>query len=313
MREWSDGVNENRPCTYQSNRLRRAARVFTYHPLANVNHSNPKGTTEMIPALLLRSAISGVMATLLYLLSAGIVSRYWTRTVSRSVLRHDVKLGLISLLFGSPVLQIFAWAAERYHFTRVYTDMGGHGWIYWAVSLPLYVMCWDAVFYLTHLVLHMPYVYRHSHYRHHSCRPPVPWSGIAIDPFETILSGIMPYTVPLFLFPFHIYTVYALNIALMFWATWVHSSYNWKGNAVMLSPLDHNLHHHFGLRNSNFAAVFTFWDRIGNTLNRKVTPPWWGKAFWTPKGGATKVPTAGPDRTDEVMPEAAREMVAAAD
>jgi sterol desaturase/sphingolipid hydroxylase (fatty acid hydroxylase superfamily) len=64
----------------------------------------------------------------------------------------------------------------------------------------------------------------------------VPWSGIAIDPFETILSGIMPYTIPLFIAPFHLYTVFALNIALMLWATIVHSSLPWSGNAIFMTP-----------------------------------------------------------------------------
>jgi lathosterol oxidase len=238
----------------------------------------------MLSMLLLRSVISGTLAVLLYLLSAGFVSRFWNRGVSRSVIKHDVKLGIGSLIFGSPVLQIFALLAEKYHVGFMYTDIAAHGWGYWLLSLPLYVLCWDLVFYLTHRVLHWPFVYRHSHFRHHSCRPPVPWSGIAIDPFETILSGILPYTVPLFFFPFHIYTVYALNIGLMGWATLVHSSFDWSGNAVMLSPKDHNLHHAFGLKNSNFAAVFTFWDRVASTLNRRQAPPWWGKASWKPSG-----------------------------
>ena len=89
--------------------------------------------------------------------------------------------------------------SEKYHISKMYTDISSHGWLYWALSLPLYVLLWDLVFYVTHLVLHMPLVYRKSHFRHHACRPPVPWSGIAVDPIETILSGMMPYIIPLFI------------------------------------------------------------------------------------------------------------------
>lgn len=46
----------------------------------------------------------------------------------------------------------------------------------------------------------------------------------------------------------------------------------------MLSPQDHTLHHAFGLESSNFAAVFTFRDRLGNKFDRRQVPPWWGKA-----------------------------------
>ena len=139
----------------------------------------------------LRCLISCVIATVLYFVSAGVVSHFWGRKVARDTMRYDIRLGLISLLSGTPMLQVFAWSAEKYHFTKLYMSIGDYGWGYWFLSLPLYVLCWDFVFYLTHLVLHWPLVYRKSHFRHHSCRPPVPWSGVAIDPFETILSGIM--------------------------------------------------------------------------------------------------------------------------
>lgn len=239
----------------------------------------------MVAEFLLRSALSGLVATALYLVSASLMARSFGRKVVRSVPKHDVKLGLISLAFGSPVLQGFALAADEYGISMMYTDLGAYGWIWWVASLPLYVLLWDAVFYLTHLVLHVPIVYRKSHFRHHMCRPPVAWSGIAIDPFETILSGILPYTVPLFILPFHIYTVYALNIALMVWATLVHSSANWVGNGVLLGTKDHNLHHAYGLKNANFGAVFTFWDRLGRTLDRVKVAPWWGKDGWSKTAG----------------------------
>ena len=105
----------------------------------------------------------------------------------------------------------------------------------------------------------------------------------------------MPYIIPLFVLPFHIYTVYALNMLLMFWATIVHSSLNWTENPIFVTTRDHNLHHTYGLKNCNYAAVFTFWDRLFGTLNRRDFPPWWGVDNWIPKAGATKRPTAGPD------------------
>lgn len=242
----------------------------------------------MFKEWLVRAVISGAIASLLYVLSAGVVSRFYNREVNRNVFRHDVKLGFVSLIFGSPVIQGLAMLSETYHVGFAYTDFSKWGWAYWAISIPVYIFLWDAVFYLTHRVLHWPLVYRKSHFRHHSCRPPVPWSGIAIDPFETILSGIMPYTIPLLILPFQLYTVYALNIALMVWATVLHSTHPFEGNALFLSPRDHNLHHAFGLKNSNYAAVFTIFDRLGGTLNRKQAPPWWGKQHWSPKGGAVR-------------------------
>ena len=239
----------------------------------------------MLREIVLRSTISCFIAALLYLAFAALVARYWNRTVKRDIRRHDVVLGVTSVIFGSPILQIFGWANERWHLTMLYMNVGDKGWLWWLISIPVYLMAWDLVFYITHLWLHSALVYRKSHFRHHACRPPVPFSGIAIDPFETILSGILPYTVPLFFIPFHIYTVYAINILLVLWAALVHSSAPWYGNAVMLGTRDHNLHHFFGLKNANYGAIFTFWDRIGGTFDRATEVPWWGKESWTPTAG----------------------------
>jgi lathosterol oxidase len=248
----------------------------------------------MLSRWLLQCAISCSIAVLFYLTSASIVHRLFSRRVNRSIVRRDLFLGLVSLLSGTPIIQGFALLADRYHIGFIYQDIGERGVLYWLISMPLYVLLWDLVFYITHLVLHVPLVYRKSHFRHHAFRPPVAWSGIAIDPFETILSGILPYTVPLLIAPFHIYTVYVLNMLLLIWATVLHSSAKWNGNAIWIGTRDHNLHHAYGLRNYNFAAVFSFWDRLFGTLNRSVEPPWWGKDFWQPKAGlgksASKVP-----------------------
>ena len=256
------------------------------------------GDTSLLWEFIKRGLISGGIALIIYFVAAGAVARVFSREVSRDILEHDIKWGCVSLLVGSPLLQAFGMAHERWGISLVYTDVGEYGWLWLLLSMPIYVLLWDLTFYLTHLVLHWPKVYRKSHFRHHSCRPPVAWSGIAIDPFETLLSGILPYLVPLFFLPFHVYTVYALNMALMIWATCLHSSMPWGGNAILLGPKDHNLHHTFGLKNCNYAAIFTFWDKLGGTLDREREPPWWGlNMVWRPKGsrGVTK-PQDGPDR-----------------
>ena len=87
----------------------------------------------------------------------------------------------------------------------------------------------------------------------------------------------------------------------MGWATLVHSSYDWSGSSVFMTPKDHNLHHHFGLKNHNFAAVFTIWDRIFGTLNRVDRPAWWGIDGWVPKAGghAAQVPAVAQSSAEE--------------
>ncbi len=249
----------------------------------------------MLAEFALRCLISGSIAILLYVAFGLIVTRRWNRTVSRDIWRYDFKLGIVSLVTGSPMIQGFSMLAEKWQLGFMYNDVSQYGWVWWVVSLPIYVLLWDLWFYVGHLALHWRPIYRLSHFRHHACRPPVPWSGIAIDPIETVFSGILPYVAPLFFLPFHTYTVYALNIALMGWALVVHSSMNFTGNWFFFSTKDHNLHHTFGLKNVNFAAVFAIWDRLGRTLEREKSPPWWGKPEWRLK---TTAPKDGPNATD---------------
>lgn len=159
-----------------------------------------------------------------------------------------------------------------------YTDVNEYGWLWLLASIPIYLLLWDAVFYVLHLCLHIEPIYSYSHANHHAFRPPVAWSGIAIDPIENFFSGLCPYLVPLFILPFHVYTVYAINVALVGWATLLHSSCTWRGNWLFLGPTCHNVHHEFGKMNGNYGAIFKIWDRMFGTLR-----PDEKLAFWMQK------------------------------
>merc|ERR1719498_1875695 len=44
---------------------------------------------------------------------------------------------------------------------------------------------------------------------------------------------------------------------------------------LMISPIGHNMHHQYGLKNAcNFAPIFKIWDRLLGTLN-ETEPMWW--------------------------------------
>lgn len=231
------------------------------------------------PTFGLRCAISGAIAGVLYVVFAGTIHHFFYREVKRKVFdwrpSSDFMLGLISLVFGSPILQAAGLLHEKYGIMKTYTDIGEYGWAWWALSIPVYLLLWDLVFYVLHLILHIEPIYSLSHANHHAFRPPVAWSGIAIDPLENIFSGLAPYLVPLFVLPFHIYTVYTINIILVGWATLLHSSCPWKGNWLFQGPVSHNLHHSAGKLNSNYGAIFKIWDRLFGTLAPEDKMPIW--------------------------------------
>ena len=226
----------------------------------------------------------------------------------------DIMLGIWSLLCGSPILQVFFLADEKFGISKIYwanpfdtsspfsfaVSVFG-----WAASHFAYLLLWDLVFYIGHLALHHPTVYHLSHHAHHAFRPPTAWSGIAIDFIETFLSGIFPFLFPLFIAPFHAPTVYVLNILLVLWATLLHSSATslWTSSStygLFISPADHNLHHARGEKgNRNFGAIFTIWDRwLLPVLGKLVGQEW--KATWD---GETLAPWIRDEREGRVHDE----------
>ena len=229
----------------------------------------------------IRCLASGVLAVIIYVTFAAVLHRMYPRSVSsRNIFAiewdSDIALGLYSVLFGTPFLQLFGVIDEKYPaFSMLYTEINSlEGVAYWLLSIPAYLLLWDATFYVTHLILHSNFVFQLSHHKHHRFNPPTAWSGIAIDGIETFLSGLIPYFLPLFVMPFHLPTVYAINIALVAWATLLHSRCDWPGNWLFIGPKDHNLHHYRGKQNTNFAAIFKIWDRMFGTLDLDTVPTW---------------------------------------
>ena len=90
----------------------------------------------------------------------------------------------------------------------------------------------------------------------------------------TIPTAVAPYLGPLFILPFHLPTVYAINIVLVGWAAWLHSSGPTPLHWALQSPLLHNAHHASGIRNGNYAPIFTHLDRLFGTLRDTKLPPW---------------------------------------
>lgn len=229
-------------------------------------------------SFVLRCVISGVIAMALYIAFGLYVSHFYPREVSRKVFawswKADFPLAIISLLIGSPLVQAFGVAHDKWGIMKTYTDITEHGWIYYFVSIPLYLFLWDAVFFTFHFMLHFEPLYSMSHAYHHAFRPPVAWSGIAIDPVETVFNGLAPYLVPLFIMPFHTYTVYAINVMLVGWALLLHSSSEWKGNWLLVGTDTHNIHHSMGIRNGNYGAIFKIFDRIFGTIVENKLPYW---------------------------------------
>jgi sterol desaturase/sphingolipid hydroxylase (fatty acid hydroxylase superfamily) len=243
------------------------------------NFSESVLTIVSDPTFGLRCFISGIIACALYIGFGLYIHHYYPRDVGRKVfdwsLKADFPLAIVSLVVGSPLIQAFGVAHDKWGIMKTYTQVDEYGWAWYFLQIPVYLFLWDLTFFTFHFLLHFEPFYSMSHAHHHAFRPPCAWSGIAIDPFETLFNGLAPYLVPLFILPFHVYTVYVINVLLVGWALLLHSSSEWKGNWLFVGTDTHNMHHSMGIRNGNYGAIFKIFDRICGTLVDEQKLPYW--------------------------------------
>lgn len=106
----------------------------------------------------------------------------------------DVNWSLVGVLAGTPYIQLFHYASEKFGSAsgmRLYKDPLEHGLGWALLQIPIYLLMWDLAFYLIHrFVLHAPKLYPWLHSGHHTFRPPTAWSGIAVGPIDVIFEGI---------------------------------------------------------------------------------------------------------------------------
>jgi len=244
-----------------------------------------------------RCMISLPIAFLIYIVCGLFASSRFPRAVAARGVRppvmslwrwdSDLNTSLLGLIAGTPMIQLFHHAADKYGDaigTKLYKDPMAFGPAWALLQIPVYLLLWDATFYVLHRwVLHHPLLYKLFHSGHHAFRPPTGWAGIAVGPIDVVFEGILPYIVPCFVgLPFHEYTVNAVNAILTLHACVLHSSCHsqydnlsgWLG-WLMISPIGHNMHHQYGVKNAcNFAPIFKLWDRLLGTLNEQE-PFWW--------------------------------------
>jgi len=191
----------------------------------------------------------------------------WPR---RGQVRSETGWSFVSMLIFTLVATLL-YVAWRHDLTPLlYTDASEYGWSYFFLSIPLMVLLHDTWFYWTHRLLHLPWLFRHVHARHHRSRLPTPWSTHSFHPLEALVQiSILPLIV--FAIPAHPGAILVFIVLLKAYNTIGHMGYElfprafgrhalfkWSNSAT-----HHDMHHsnmagHFGL-------YFNFWDRVMDT------------------------------------------------
>lgn len=227
-----------------------------------------------------------VFSMLVYTLLAALFAWGWPRRVTgrRPTDLLDPQGDLRQSLVTAAVASFPITAFVRMDHCRGWapTPLTGDGWTGWALyalQAGVFFVVLDFGVFFNHWMNHqLPWLYDLSHAVHHTYRPPVAWSAAAVDVSEGILGMGVPFMLTRLLVPCPLPMSYACMFAIQFWSVFVHSASHWPGNWLLLGPLDHQLHHKYGINAMNHGAVLTLWDRLTGTLRRgipELKQPYW--------------------------------------
>jgi sterol desaturase/sphingolipid hydroxylase (fatty acid hydroxylase superfamily) len=138
----------------------------------------------------------------------------------------------------------------------------------------------DTGFYWVHRALHIPWLYKRVHARHHEFIKPYSLVGEIAHPVEFLFNFLLPMMIGPFLLGYlqgvHILTFWIWMVFRGARGADAHSGYYLPFHPLrLLSPiyggaLDHDIHHQLRGRKSNYGG-YKFWDWICGTQFNPLT------------------------------------------
>lgn len=181
----------------------------------------------------------------------------------------EIKWSLLSsVIFAfAGVLMGVLW---QQGFTQIYLKYDEFGWWYLPVSALVLAVVHDFYFYITHVWLHVPKVYKKFHSVHHASLKPSPWASFSFHPIESLINAIALPLIILFL-PLHpvvilwhltLMTLTAITNHLGFEVMPAGAAQHWLGR-YLVSGVHHSQHHRYF--RYNYGLFFTWWDHAFKT------------------------------------------------
>lgn len=157
------------------------------------------------------------------------------------------------------------------------------GFVYWfntgiAATIVVGVLALDFSSWLVHLVMHKIPVLWRFHLIHHSDNNVDVTTGLRHHPGDSLLRGVF-FLLLIFISGAPVYSVMIYQTLVVLSTAFTHANIRLpqKLDAVLsyiiVSPNMHKVHHHWKqpYTDSNYGAVFSFWDRLLGTFMRLDT------------------------------------------
>jgi len=186
--------------------------------------------------------------------------------------RYELRWSTATMACSGLTTLVF-YALVRGGWTRLYFDAARYGWGYFALSVVIGIVGYDAWYYWEHRLLHRPWWFRHVHGVHHRLTNPTPFATFAHHPMETFM-GAAYFMLLAMVVPMHPVAVALVSLNVFVWSGIVlHLGYELYPTAVARSRVlrwlntatFHNLHH--TKVTTNYGAFFTYWDGLMGTAH----------------------------------------------
>ncbi len=151
---------------------------------------------------------------------------------------------LINLLVLTPVslelvLRLVSFDTEFSHFGCIF-------------QLAMFIFIFEFVFYMTHRMLHIPFIFDRVHEIHHRARICIGFGAIYCHPLEFLVGNILPVLLgPLLLQKSHNATLCLWAVLVAFTTVCSHSGYK-----ILDSKMDHLRHHMYITRKFGIFGWF---------------------------------------------------------
>ncbi|MGB0901686.1 sterol desaturase family protein [Halocynthiibacter sp.] len=167
-----------------------------------------------------------------------------------------------SMVFGASILSTLECFLRWMYGSGLINTLSFWAHPVWFILLfPLLALWQSFHFYVVHLFLHQPFIYRHVHAVHHRNVNTGPWSGMSMHPVEA--TGYLSAILIVLVLPSHPVHMLFLGYWLMLGAASSHSGYEaiWARDrqALLLGAFFHQLHHRY--YECNYGNAEMPWDK----------------------------------------------------
>jgi methylsterol monooxygenase/4-alpha-methyl-delta7-sterol-4alpha-methyl oxidase len=146
---------------------------------------------------------------------------------------------------------------------------------YWELipQLIFCMLCEDFAFYWSHRLLHSDKLYAKIHKMHHEFKQTCCIGSEYAHPIEYVFGNILTTSLGGMLLGKRMHFIsYLVSLVMMVHETHDgHCGYEFSWSPHRLLPLsigaEFHIFHHLKFK-GNYASLFTFWDRVGNTVNK---------------------------------------------